>query len=141
MKMNIFVHQPNWADKFKNLPAQLIFYQPCYCAGKNVLIVNKAMRTIISFYFHQKQNEELYHGSAALHHRKTGHPYNMVTVITIKHCPSLQQSAANLSKFKSYLSSSQPLSAHCRAKASTSWYHLLLSCAVLIHVTPANFII
>ena len=30
---------------------------------------------------------------------------------------------------------------HCRENASPRWYHLLLSCAVLIHVMPANFTI
>ena len=35
--------------------------------------------------------------------------------------------------------SSSSLSAHCRAKVAPSWYHLLLSCAVLTHVMLTNF--
>ena len=43
--------------------------------------------------------------------------------------------------YSSSSSSCQPLSAHCRAKASPCRYHLLLSCVVLIHVMPPHFTI
>lgn len=89
----LFTSQQRWKLTF--LPNGLVSFKiyqpgrysnsPNTALGKMYCFLNKAMRTVIRFLFLSKTNWKIILVSSVT-------AYNMVTVATIKHCPSLQHS-------------------------------------------------